>query len=250
MRPQATCVCGLKLPVHEALSYYRWGADGGGEPLPCLRTTICVSSYYYMCVRILLYVSSYYYIFVLILLYICPHTTICVSSYYYMCPLATIYMCPHATICVLMLLHMCPHATTYVPHISVLDVALQARASLNFPPKHNGRTFGCIAGAVSVDVDELRYVSSYWWAAICVLILLYLCPHTSLYVSACCCIRVQISSGECWSEAVSFDVGDTATYVSSYCVICVFWCFYIFVFRWVLEASWGLKLLVCAALSY
>jgi hypothetical protein len=37
-------------------------------------------------VRSTIYVSSYYYMCVLILLYMCPHTAIYVSTYYYLCP--------------------------------------------------------------------------------------------------------------------------------------------------------------------
>jgi hypothetical protein len=76
-----------------------------------------------------IYVSSYDCICVLILLYMCPRTTMHVSSYYYMCPHTTIcvlillrvlvllyvssYYCMSVRIllCVPILQYMCPHAT-------------------------------------------------------------------------------------------------------------------------------------------
>ncbi len=54
------------------------------------------------------------------------------------------------------------------------------------------------------------YVSSYCY--ICVLILLYMCPHTALYVSSCCSICVLLLLYMC---------PHTAIYVSSCCYICV-----------------------------
>ena len=47
---------------------------------------------------------------------------------------------------------------------------------------------------------------------ICVLILLYMCPHTAVYVSSYCYICVLILLYMC---------PHTALYVSSYCSICV-----------------------------
>ena len=101
---------------------------------------MCVRIPLYMCPRTTIYVSSYYYISVLILLYMCPHTPIYVSSSYYICvltlflePLRTpspreffqvwlvyvcvripLHMCPHTTIIVSSYYDVCPHTTTYV----------------------------------------------------------------------------------------------------------------------------------------
>jgi hypothetical protein len=86
----------------------------------CPRTTVYVSSYYYIrphtsvCFHTTIYVSSYYYICVLILLYMCPHTTVCVLILLYMCPHTIIYVSSYYYICVLILLYMCPRTTIYV----------------------------------------------------------------------------------------------------------------------------------------
>jgi hypothetical protein len=62
------------------------------------QTGICVFILVYMCRRTTIYVSSYYYILVLILQFTCPHTTIYVSSYYYIRVLIRVnillYACP------------------------------------------------------------------------------------------------------------------------------------------------------------
>ncbi len=61
-------------------------------------------------------------------------------------------------------------------------------------PSHQRHNFGC------------------WYCYICVLILLYMCPHTAIYVSSYCYICVLILLYMC---------PHTAIYVSSYCYICV-----------------------------
>jgi hypothetical protein len=50
----------------------------------------------------------------------------------------------------------------------------------------------------------------------CVLILLYMCPHTAVYVSSYCCMCVLILLYVCPHTAVY-----TAVYLSSYCYKCV-----------------------------
>ncbi len=56
--------------------------------------------------------------------------------------------------------------------------------------------------------EALRWCSR----SICVLVLLYMCPHTAIYVSACCYICVLILLYMCPHAAI---------YVSSYCYVCV-----------------------------
>jgi hypothetical protein len=195
----------------------------------CPHTAIYVSSYCYICVVILLYacphtaiyVSSYCYMCVLILLYMCPHTAMCVSSYCYICVLILLYVCPHTAICVLILLYvssycyMCPRTAVYVysySHCYIHDLIL--------------RLWSCHPSAhayIRVLVLALPYVSAYnicvlislcmrtSWATktvcphtaidvssycyICVLILLYMCPHLSIYASRYAkCLRQHTSA--------------------------------------------------------
>ncbi len=92
-----------------------------------------------------------------------------VSWYYHACVLILLCMCPHATIC--------PHTNIYV----------------------SSYYYVCVLMLLSVLIQI--YVSSYYYmchhATICVLILLHMCPHTTIvvillfvssykYVSSCC----------------------------------------------------------------
>jgi hypothetical protein len=67
-------VWGLKLLVHEALSYWCMRCENAQH--------ISESEKEAWTKGPIIYVSSYYYVFVLVLLYMCPHTTIYVSDYY------------------------------------------------------------------------------------------------------------------------------------------------------------------------
>jgi hypothetical protein len=135
-----------------------------------------------------IYVSSYYYICVLVLLCMCPHTTMCVlilveihartcrststtspRRYYYMCVLILLYvssyyyMCPLTTTFVSFLAgtSMCPH-TNMCPHIP--HVSRDTRSHLQKYVYH-------VAAQVLLYVclHTTKYVSSYYY--ICVLIL-------------------------------------------------------------------------------
>ena len=119
------------------------------------------------------------------LILMCPHTTIYVSSYYYIC-----VMCPHTAMyvssvndgvlalgddslilmCVLILL--CPHTTVHVSSYYYKCV-LSKRRRLGI-----GRPQSLILMCVIIRL----YVSSYYYT--CVIILLYTCPHTTIYVSS------------------------------------------------------------------
>ena len=119
---------------------------------------------------------------VLILLCICPHTTACVhcmcphtdrfvSAYYYICVLMLLYMCSYATVHVSSYYYVCPH-TAMCPHT-----------------------------AISVSLYYLVHLPSYYCISVlilvvytCVLILLYLCPHSPIYVSSYCysCVLILL----------------------------------------------------------
>jgi hypothetical protein len=81
-------------------------------------------------------------------------------------PVYTAGMC-YLTTCVLILLYMCPHTTIYVS--SYYSYAHRGQAL--FKPLYIQHI--CVI---------LLHVSSYYY--ICVLILLYMCPHTTIYVSS------------------------------------------------------------------
>jgi hypothetical protein len=152
----------------------------------CVVVLLYVSLYYYI------YVSAYWYIYVLlynvyvpVLLYVCWYwlrqfTTDCRLP---MCPSTTkcalvlLYMCPRTTICGFVLLHLCPRTTIYVWRSLVLNEAAR----------------------------EYYYV--------CVLILLCMCLHTTMYQPA----------GMRRGEAVLNEAAREYyyIYVSSYYYICV-----------------------------
>ena len=72
------------------------------------------------------------------------------------------------------------------------------------------------------SVEEESELSKY----VCVLILLYMCPHTAIFVSSYCCICFLILLCMCPHSAIFVSSNccrcpHTAVYVSSYCCICV-----------------------------
>jgi hypothetical protein len=125
------------------------------------RSTISLSSCYYLSVHILLSLcpytaislSSYYYISVLILLSLCPHTTVW----------------PHTTVCVRILLYMCSHAITYVS-----SGAEATRASRLRGPRL--LIYTCPHTLTHTDTHTKNNVC---WS------LLYTCPHTALSSHKC-----------------------------------------------------------------
>ena len=110
--------------------------------------------------------SSCYYICVLMLRYIYVRILLCKRTIY----VSSHYsMCPHTTILMSpRRLYMCPHPAE------------------------------CVSSSY--------YVSSYYYiyphTAICVLILLYMCPRTTIYVSSCCFIYVAILLYRCARHAL------------------------------------------------
>jgi hypothetical protein len=136
----------------------------------CPHATIRVSSYY---------VSSCYYICVLMLLYMCPHTTIHVSSYYYICALIhlcvliLLYMCPHTPIYVSSFYYICPHTIYMLLYVS--SYLSQLRCSSVAAVS----SYYCICVLILLFMCPHTYHTS-----MCVLILLYMCPHTTICVSS------------------------------------------------------------------
>ncbi len=126
----------------------------------------------YLSVRILLHLCPHATICVpsYILLYVRPHTITYLPSYYYMCVLILLlyvssyyYMCPHTALCVLILtsLFLLPLRYVIVVHSTRL-------ASLK-------------------NFDYYIFKKNFnYYTIVCVLILLYKCPHNTIYMSAYC----------------------------------------------------------------
>ncbi len=136
---------------------------------PCVIST--KSTVYDKVVLILLFMNPFTVVSVLILLYMCPHTAIYVSSYCCICAHTAIYVSSYCYI----LLYMCPHAVWWGEGSKPCDKYV----------------------LILLNVSACCYM--------CVLILLYTCPHTAIYVSSYCYICVLI----CY----------VLLYVSSYCVL-------------------------------
>jgi hypothetical protein len=164
----------------------------------CPHNTICVSSYYYM------WCPHTTTCGVLIVLYSCPHTTICVSSYYYMCPHTTIcvlillyvvssyyYMCPHATtcgvlmlLCVLMLLYMWCPHTTTGETLTRLEVYVYT-CVLILP---------YIRPYATTYVSAYYYVSSYYFTCYIRVLVFFFCLNPSPSLHATDLLRARTSS--------------------------------------------------------
>ncbi len=102
-----------------------------------------------------------------------------------------------------------PHTSVYVStrqHTSEMEPEVRRAGE----PLRWGRRSICVLILLYMCPHTAIYVSACCY--ICVLILLYMCPHTAMYVSAYCYIFVLILLCMC---------PHTATYVSSYCYICV-----------------------------
>jgi len=140
----------------------------------CPHTAIHVSSYYYICPHTTIHVSacagvsSYYYTCVLILLYtcpllpyMCPYAAIYVSSYYYICVLIPLHMCPHPII------YMCPHPTISAP------LAVTAAHTLRIRPHTLAHTSAYVGYLICATRGHG-----------CASVVVYMCPHTTTYVSA------------------------------------------------------------------
>ena len=108
----------------------------------------------------------------------CPHTTIYVSSYYYTC--VRILLCVFILLCVLIL---------HINHSNCAALTCPSPARLFF---------------------FTLCVSSYYDCYIYVLMLLYMCPHTPVYVSSCYYIGVVLLLYMCPYTAIhvssSYDV--------------------------------------------
>ncbi len=195
-------------------------------PAPGKHASAC----YYMCC------SAYY--------SMRPHTTTCVlillhaSSYH--------YMRPHTTTCVLILLHafsycsMRPDTTRRSMRRHVVDAYISRWLHTSAPAP------GKIAHTMCPHTTiPMYYVSAYYYMyvshtlcvyvshTLCVRILLYLCaliplymrPHTTIYVSSCCCMRVLVFAGVCMTSVVVAVVA--ARNLRSVCVcvcVCVYLC--------------------------
>ena len=139
-------------------------------------------------------------------LYMCPHTATCVSSYYHTCVhswqksdagvlcsrvLPTIYVSAYCYICVLILLYVCPH-TIMCALILTLLFLLPLR-TFHCGPLYKARKPEASMNVHSTRLVSLRNFNYYifkknfnYYTIICVLILLYTCPHNTIYMSAYC----------------------------------------------------------------
>ena len=123
----------------------------------------------HVCPRTTIYMSSYYYIYVLILLCVCPHTTIYMSSYYYRCVLILLYTCVlDTTTCVLVLLYVCSY---YCTRDLMQQLQQRGATAATAPLRQACRTTVCVHTTV--------HVTSYYY--ICVRILLHMCPDHKIH---------------------------------------------------------------------
>jgi hypothetical protein len=108
-------------------------------------------------------------------------------------------MCPHTTICVLILLYVCPHTTTCVliPVVEACGCTKHTSACVSIRQHTSAyvsipvvEVCGGNASNILLCVLILLYMCPH--TVVCVLILLYMCPHTTIYVSAYYCIGVLI----------------------------------------------------------
>ena len=130
-------------------------------------------------------------------LYICPHTTICESSYsvIYICVLIQrkLYVCPDTVT----RLYMCPHTTICVSSYSVSDAKQYIAAYFAQYPgiaaymeatKVVTAQFTCFTGTKVRILTQLRKFLRKTPASAATsrpsLVLLYMCPHTTKYVSS------------------------------------------------------------------
>jgi hypothetical protein len=198
----------------------------------CRHTAVYVPSYYCICVLIGSGARFSYYIYVHILLYVpVVYATIYVLSYCCICALILLYMCPHRFgrsrfkrrkttsyykcvssyccichyICVLMLLYMCAHRfggsvqaqednkrkhAAYTPPtnwnpfapVSMYTCHQSYYICVSSYIVHRYTCIRVMKATIYVCPHTTMYVSSYYY--LCVLILLYMCPHTTMYVSS------------------------------------------------------------------
>ena len=154
-------------------------------------------SHIYVLSYILLYMCSHIYVRSHILLYMCSHTILFHTSVARVwAGLATSSMRTHisasgADICVLMLLYATSSMRTRVPvglatssmrtHISApADICVLTRC------RYMCLMLLCMCPHTSIYVSSCYYI--------CVLMLLYMCPHTSIYVSSYyyICVRMLL----------------------------------------------------------
>ena len=161
----------------------------------CPHTAICVRILLHMCPHTATHVSSYCYICVLILIYMCPrtttyvvlqareapspHTTAYMSSSIYSS--MRTYMSSYCYICVLILLYMCPHTTTYVSSCAAEEHGSMFSEVVAIIPLLQ-RIY--VSSYYHMCPHTTIYVSSYYY--ICVLILLYMCPHAQQRSTPAC----------------------------------------------------------------
>jgi hypothetical protein len=126
------------------------------------------------------YVSSCYYICVLVLPYMCPRTIIYVSSYCYMCVLILLYVCPHSSMCVLIML--CVSSYCYICVLILLCVSSYCYICFLI--------LLCVFSYYYTSLIPLAYSSKRTHYSMRTHILLYICPHTPIYVSTYCCYYI------------------------------------------------------------
>jgi hypothetical protein len=122
-----------------------------------------------------------------ILIEMCPRTTTCVHTLLYMCPRTT--MCHHTTMYVSAYYYMCPHTTK---HVLILVVDKAADHIFKCSKYVFSRYCGCLA--------------------LLLLILLYMCPHNTIFVPhattyvflysylPCCCGRLALLSRSAYAS--------------------------------------------------
>ena len=114
-----------------------------------------------------------------------PHTTIDVSSYYHICPLLRGLLPTHART------HARTHPTTDPPtSIYAPDSELAALRTGRADPRILDKV-RVEAYAATVSLEKVAQVGCFFFKkkiCICALIRLFMCPHTTVYVSSYYCM--------------------------------------------------------------
>jgi hypothetical protein len=211
-------LCIIYMCPHTAISLLRlWGADA--RAVHCLKARRVrrqvPSSRLILCI---IYVILY-------IIYMCPHTAISVlytCVHLLRCP-CIIYVCPHPTMCV------CPHtARNMCPHTAMHMQASSSRASS--PETSASYCYTCVLILLYMCPHTTICVSSYYYMCplTCVRILLlcmssyyYMCPHATIYASShyyICVLRLLYVSSYCYicPHTTKYVSSYHYTYVSSY----------------------------------
>jgi len=127
------------------------------------------------------------------------------------------YVSSYCYICVLILLYMCPRTDISFWYFSFFLISFLSVVSFSFSLRCVNMLVDLPALFLSIPMfDRMGRYHQH----MCVLILLYICPHTAICLSSYCYMSVLILLCVC---------SRTAIYVSSYCYVCTHTPIYMFV---------------------